>query len=112
MLNEIDKTGDTALQKYLDATIWWGEMRECKDEVLVLFAAGDSFNNKNIEVIISPLKEMMTPQMNLKDMCRHKIRKPSPVHRFAFKSICQSSEARTSTLLGFVCTFLRRQSLQ
>ena len=73
-VNKVDKTGDTALQKCLDTTILCGYMSECPDLVLVLFAAGDSVNHKKIEIIISPLKEMMAPQMNLKDVCRHKIR--------------------------------------
>ena len=90
-VNRINKSGDTALQKCLAASdeMFLGK-ENVSDAAMMLFAAGDSFNRSKVEtnvdyfyseyfyseykIIISTIKEVMDPQMILKDMCRHKIR--------------------------------------
>ena len=83
-VNKVDNTGSTALQKCLTPStslpvgLDLNYRSKCLNVAEVLFAAGDSFNlNERITLnrpSVSKLKEMMVPRMDLKDMCRHKIR--------------------------------------
>ena len=110
-VNKVDNTGSTALQKCLKPSpslpvgLDLNYRSKCLNVAEVLFAAGDSFNlNERITLnrpSVSKLEEMMVPRMDLKDMCRHKIRN----HLLSIDSM----ETRTSTHFGFVCTFQPRR---
>ena len=81
-VNKINNRGTTALQECLTPTpflpVGLHSTHNCLNLLEVLFAAGDSFNlNERITLnrsSLTKLKEMMVPRMDLKDMCRRKIR--------------------------------------
>ena len=85
-VNITDNWGETALQKCLNSSDkMFRHKGRASDVAMVLFAAGDSFDPSEVKtsemlyfakerIIVSTLKEMMVPQMILKDMCRHLIR--------------------------------------
>ena len=70
-INILDNSGGNALT-FL-ATYEKGQKRY-QDKFMILFAAGEKINRQAIEAIEQKVPDHLQPQLNLKDICRRRIR--------------------------------------